>query len=53
MEQGVRFALALVEFNDETERRHQKLIELMSARSGSLNTGSSVSLLQLIPAVMA
>ncbi|KAJ7829006.1 hypothetical protein B0H14DRAFT_3144100 [Mycena olivaceomarginata] len=29
-------------FNDETERRHQKLIELMPAQSGSLSAGSSI-----------
>ncbi|KAJ7796681.1 hypothetical protein B0H14DRAFT_3157858 [Mycena olivaceomarginata] len=39
---GVGFATALVNFSLHTERRHQELLELISSRSGSLDTCSSV-----------
>jgi hypothetical protein len=42
MEQGVEIAAAIVEFNTDTEKRHQELLELISSRSGSFDTLSSV-----------
>ncbi|KAJ7831312.1 hypothetical protein B0H14DRAFT_2804975 [Mycena olivaceomarginata] len=43
MTQGVGIASALVEFNIDTERRHQELLELISSQSGSFCSLSSVS----------
>ncbi|KAJ7107048.1 hypothetical protein C8R44DRAFT_885717 [Mycena epipterygia] len=42
VEYGVGVASALIELNIDTERRHQELLELISARSGSFETTSSI-----------
>ncbi|KAJ7452939.1 hypothetical protein FB451DRAFT_676643 [Mycena latifolia] len=39
---GVGVASALVEMNINTEQRHQELLEMISARSGSFTTTSSI-----------
>ncbi|KAJ6533804.1 hypothetical protein DFH09DRAFT_1406410 [Mycena vulgaris] len=44
MQYGSGVASALVELNADTERRHQELLELISARSGSFDIASSVVL---------
>ncbi|KAF8207366.1 hypothetical protein K438DRAFT_1962295 [Mycena galopus ATCC 62051] len=42
MKQGVNLASTLVEFSLEAETRHQELLELISSRSGSFDTLSSI-----------
>lgn len=42
MEQGVGLESALTEFNIDTERRHQELLELLSTQSSSYDNLSSV-----------
>jgi hypothetical protein len=42
MEQGVGLASALFEFNIETEKKHQEVLELISVQSDSFGTRSSV-----------
>lgn len=42
MKYGVAFSTALEEMTADTERRHQELLELISARSASFDTTSSV-----------
>ncbi|KAF8207388.1 hypothetical protein K438DRAFT_1962313 [Mycena galopus ATCC 62051] len=42
MKQGVNLASTLVEFSFEAETRHQELFELISSRSGSFDTLSSI-----------
>jgi hypothetical protein len=42
MEQGVGLVSALAEFNIDTERRHQELLELLSTQSSSYDNLSSV-----------
>ncbi|KAF7352079.1 NB-ARC domain-containing protein [Mycena venus] len=40
--QGVEISTVLVEFNIDTERRHQELLELISSQSDSMDTVSSI-----------
>ncbi|KAF7328211.1 CTLH domain-containing protein [Mycena venus] len=48
--QGAGLAIAIVEFNIDTETRHQELLEMILSQSSSLDSISSVSIFHEIEA---
>jgi hypothetical protein len=45
MESGVEITNALAEFNIDTKRWHQELLELIASQSASINNASSVGVI--------